>query len=66
MRTCPFHNCDINIPDDKFACREHWHSLSTDEKRQVIAAYGRYLRNEIGVEELRQIQQKVLGNRGIA
>jgi hypothetical protein len=66
MRTCPFKNCCESIPDHLFACRGHWRSMSPDEQRQIHVLYGRYLDGRIGIEELRNEQQEVLGARGTA
>lgn len=66
MRTCPFKGCVEQLPDHLFACRPHWYSLRPPERRQILAAYSAYLRDEIDLGELRRRQQEVLGTRGRA
>jgi hypothetical protein len=66
MRKCPFHGCEKRIPDERFACGPHWFSLNSEEKAEIHATYQAYLNEFIGVEELRERQQAVLGERGSA
>jgi hypothetical protein len=60
MRICPFDGCQVKIADEVFACRRHWFSLNAEERRWIKFAYNQYLRGEIEVEKLREIQQSVL------
>ncbi len=60
MRACPFRDCKSTIADSVFACRRHWFQLTPRQKQTVQKAYDDYLRDEIGIEELRRIQQRVL------
>lgn len=66
MRQCPFNNCERQVPDHIFACRKHWYSLNQAHRAEIVEAYNQYLQNVIGIEELRERQQKVLGTRGTA
>jgi hypothetical protein len=66
MRTCPFHGCDARIPDVLFACRFHWSTLSRVDQRRISAVYANYLAGDLDVEQLRRIQDEVLGDRGLA
>jgi len=66
MRTCPFHLCGEQLPDHLFACKKHWRSISRPDQVCIFAAYGDYLDDKIGMEDLRRIQQEVLGTRGTA
>lgn len=66
MRQCPFNDCPAEIGDDLFACRKHWYSLSDAERRRIWWAYREYLKDAMTMEELRAIQQQVLGTRGKA
>jgi hypothetical protein len=60
MRNCPFSNCDATLADSIFACRRHWHMLTPKQKQTIHAAYADYKADQIGVKELRRIQQSVL------
>ena len=60
MRRCPFDGCDIDLPDDRFACRRHWFGLSAEHKARVHNVYRMYQAGTIGVETLRLHQQEVL------
>ncbi len=64
MRICPFRDCTEQLPAWQFACRRHWFSLSPADRRQINDAYASYKNNMIGIEELRDIQRSVLGERG--
>ncbi len=69
MRKCPFHGCEASLPDAIFACRPHWTALSPDDKRRIHAAYRKYMdgsQPDFGLEQLRWVQQDVLGERGTA
>lgn len=66
LRQCPFHGCNIRIPGSVFACRRHWFSLNRAERLKVYDSYGRWQAGELSLEELRAIQQQVLGTRGTA
>jgi len=66
MRKCPFHNCGAEIPANLFACRRHWYSLSESERQRIWAAYRDWQDGRLGGEELREVQQQVLGDRGMA
>lgn len=66
MRQCPFSGCGLKIGDEIFACRRHWFSLTRQQRGQIKIAYAQYVEGEIGVEKLREIQQKILGDRGTA
>lgn len=66
MRKCPFTACGRSIPDDIFVCKPHWFRLSPAERATINEAWSNYQINAIGIDELRRIQQSVLGNRGTA
>jgi hypothetical protein len=66
MRTCPFHGCDDKLPDNLFACKSHWFRLSRTDQQTIHAAYADYLDDQLTVEELRDLQQQILGERGDA
>lgn len=66
MRTCPFHNCGREIPADLFACGKHWYSLSAPDKERIHWAFREWKKGGVTTEELRAIQQTVLGDRGKA
>lgn len=66
MRTCPFAGCEVTLPDHLFSCKTHWWHLSRPERAQIHAAYDDYLNDRIDMEQLRKIQQEVLGDRGTA
>lgn len=63
---CPFTGCEKTVPDNIFACRGHWFSLNKTEQAEIHAAYNDYMEDRIGMEELRDRQQAVLGLRGSA
>lgn len=60
MRTCPFHGCDIVIPDSRFACIDHWASLSKSAQSRVWASYKAYRDDKLALEDLRRIQEEIL------
>jgi hypothetical protein len=60
MRRCPFADCGAKIPEDRFACAKDWRRLNFAQQRTIYSAYDDYLAGAIDVEELRQIQGKVL------
>lgn len=64
MRTCPFNDCDKPIPEHLFACGQHWRALAKGAQNRITSAYTGYLAGTVTVEELRRIQQDVLGPRG--
>lgn len=66
MRICPFTGCKRLIADYLFACRNHWVTLTNDEKRTIFAGYTDYMDRKISLAEFRERQQKVLGERGTA
>lgn len=66
MRTCPFTGCGVKIRDELFACLKHWRSLGPEAKTRINEAYANYLEGTVTIEELRRIQQDVLGPRGTA
>lgn len=66
MRICPFHTCSQTIPDHLFACGRHWRSLAKGAQSRINTAYRKYLEGTMNIEELRAIQQDVLGARGTA
>lgn len=66
MRQCPFTGCGTKIGDEVFACRTHWFSLKSHERGTIKQAYRQYVEDLIDVEKLREIQQKILGDRGTA
>ena len=66
MRKCPFHGCERQIPDSVFACRPHWFSLNKADKTRIHDVYNAYTSDQLTVDELRQAQQEVLGDRGTA
>jgi hypothetical protein len=43
-----------------FACAQHWFSLGQVLRDEINAAYRRYGQGEIGIEELRAIQGRVV------
>jgi hypothetical protein len=65
-RPCPFHGCTQVLPDYLFACKAHWFSLLPAERDCIWEAYTRWKDGSLGVDELRRIQQEVLGDRGTA
>ena len=60
-RVCPFAGCGKPIPRSMFSCRPHWYSLHFAKRAVINRAYSDYLADRIGLEELRVIQQGVLG-----
>lgn len=34
---CPKRGCDIQVPNAKLACREHWYELSASIRAAVLA-----------------------------
>lgn len=66
MRKCPFHDCHSVLPESMFCCRRHWRFLTRDHQGQIRIAYDNYLKDRLSIEELRIVQQRVLGNRGDA
>lgn len=66
MRICPFDGCLEKLADSTFACRRHWYSLTKAERDAIWSAYNSYMANRIGMEELRERQQAILGQRGTA
>jgi hypothetical protein len=60
MRTCPFPDCMVRIPDAMFGCRPHWFSLSKEHQQRIYRAYDAYKAQRIGLLELRALQQAVL------
>jgi hypothetical protein len=66
MRQCPWHDCAVEIPDDMFACRPHWFSLTEAERNRIWWAWREYVKEALTLEELRAVQQEVLGERGKA
>lgn len=66
MRACPFHRCGKKLPDRIFCCGRHWRQIATADRWTITDAYAAYQRGMITITELREIQQKVLGNRGTA
>jgi hypothetical protein len=65
-RKCPWHGCEARTPHHLFGCRKHWYTLSISERNRIYAAYHSYQRGEIPLVQLREIQQAVLGSRGVA
>lgn len=65
-RQCPFTGCDVKLTSRTFACRKHWHSLKEAEKTRITWAWEQYLHNVLSAQELKEIQQQVLGDRGKA
>jgi hypothetical protein len=70
MRRCPFPGCDRTIPVTLFACAQHWFSLGQAQRDEINAAYRRYGQGDIGIEDLRAIQVRVVavatnGNRDV-
>ena len=60
MRTCPFDGCARAIPSTMFACGRHWRCLNRAQQRSIYAAYEDYMADRIGIDDLRDIQQRVL------
>lgn len=58
MRQCPF--CSRILANDIFACLRHWRMLTRDEQREIYDCYRAYMSDRIGVEELRERQQRVI------
>lgn len=65
-RKCPFNGCDQRTSPNMFCCRGHWFSLSKTDRDTIWSAYRRYTADAMGIEELRRIQQAVLGTKGVA
>jgi hypothetical protein len=65
-RPCPFHGCVQTLPDYLFACKAHWFTLSPEERDCIWNAYRCWHEGNLGSNELRRIQQDVLGDRGTA
>jgi hypothetical protein len=66
VRICPFHGCGTEIPDEVFACRPHWFSLTAGERSEIWAAYRAWQRGDIDGNTLWERQQAVLGTKGKA
>lgn len=66
MRNCPFNGCHRTIADSLFACKGHWFQLDDLARSRIHEAYSAYLSGALSVDDLRQIQQDVLGSRGQA
>jgi len=64
MRVCPFRGCDQQVPLDKFACLRHWHSLTSHEQQRLRWGFQQYRAKNMSLEELRTLQQGILGDRG--
>jgi hypothetical protein len=60
MRICPFTGCHRRIPSDRFGCRTHWFSLSSELRARVWAAYNAYRAKEIELRELARLQREIL------
>lgn len=66
MKTCPFQDCAATIGEQYFACAKHWQTLAPEAQRRIHKAYFGYLEGTLTIEELRRLQQDVLGPRGTA
>lgn len=62
MRTCPFDGCEKRIRPTLFACARHWHSLRADLQKTIWEAYGSWQAGDIGILELKDIQDAVLAS----
>lgn len=65
-RLCPFHGCPEIIPPDLFACRPHWYSLKESARVRIGWAYREWKAGALTIEELRKVQQDILGDKGNA
>lgn len=66
QRKCPFTGCVARIDPALFACRKHWHSLADADRARLVWAYGEWRKGDLTSEDLRTLQQEVLGKRGTA
>lgn len=66
MRQCPFYGCQRSILPTCFACRAHFRSLTDWEQERLFAARESFTQGRIGLQELRNVEQSILGERGHA